>query len=258
MVLDGSGTSVVGWQNRPGARHSQGAAKRESGETGGDGDEIEDDADQLRAELRSPPVHMKCDGRVAGLAAQAAERPFDEAGLAGLTTDYEQAQQGLEQELAMEKQGASRRWACWARHAVAGPASAAHKWAKKAGMVKTRQVYKDGYWTTDPDQLINKEIERLKGLWGARAGTRTWDPGTVPLPPIDPQAIARAAARFPTRTSQTFDGFHVRHYARMSTPGLECLAISTRRSRGTEHFHLLFGSSSRASSQRSPRRGTVG
>eukprot|EP00972_Heterocapsa_arctica_P113311 16436455-Heterocapsa_arctica.AAC.1 len=45
------------------------------------------------------------------------------------------------------------------------------------------------------------------------------------LKPITPGMVRDAARRFPIKTAETYDGFHVRHWGLLSDEGLEVVAL---------------------------------
>ena len=68
-----------------------------------------------------------------------------------------------------------------------------------------------------PLDTLKRERARLMSIWGS--GPRPYQPFEAPkeafdlVAPISPATLARAARSFPTRTAQTFDGFHPKNFA---------------------------------------------
>ena len=123
------------------------------------------------------------------------------------------AQALVDRELRLESLVAAERWRTWARGAFEGGARQAHRWTRTPSGWLPRAVNHDGQETAFQHHALQAEAARLAGIWQRRDEEHVLPalpPGGVA--PITAQDVARASASFAAGASQTFDGFHVRHY----------------------------------------------
>eukprot|EP00959_Pyramimonas_sp_CCMP1952_P113824 2379844-Pyramimonas_sp.AAC.1 len=102
----------------------------------------------------------------------------------------------------------------------------AHRWTSKLTSWQPQRVWRPELQTFSgrPFELLQPEASRLAGLWQTTEQEQEFNLPSATrdcLEPITPGQIRSAAKRFPKSTSQTWDGFHPRHFAFLSNRVLE-------------------------------------
>ena len=120
----------------------------------------------------------------------------------------------MQEEQRRQKQELKEAWADWVRDSQAHRKGWAHKWT--AIQQNWRPLVAQHGFSGRPLDILMEESQRLQHIWGCREERAGWFEAPRDawreLPPIDVADFLKAAATFPCRSAQTWDGFHPRHY----------------------------------------------
>ncbi len=121
-----------------------------------------------------------------------------------------------------------RQWKAWLESDWASGARRAH--AATRLPVEWRPAVVDiggGRMSASPIDLLGSMRKKYVEYWDATddAFEYEWRGKCRPLDRLTPELLRAASLAFPRRTTMTYDGFHVRHFALVSDEGLELLSI---------------------------------
>jgi hypothetical protein len=140
----------------------------------------------------------------------------------------------LEDEFKKDRAGDDARWKSWVLEATRGGAGRAHKWSKLPQQWTPTSVRThEGKWSGQTSDLLAAEQQRLAAIWRpepavVKPGHKTEDllPHDIgSLQPITATMLREASNRFPIKTAETYDGFHVRHYGLLCDEALHTIAL---------------------------------
>ncbi len=127
-----------------------------------------------------------------------------------------------------DKVQAQERWRAWiAEGAEAGARNAHAAIRMPTQWCPTVAEESQHIYTSDPLKLLEAQRREYVEEWQAqdvpeaRNGWRAMQP----LPVMDAEHLRRTAAEVATRTTQTYDGFHPRHFSMLCAPALETLGV---------------------------------
>ncbi len=123
----------------------------------------------------------------------------------------------MDAERRQVQSGHMRAWKDWVREAGEKHRGWAHKWSNPGETWKPVKVGPEGTFTGRPRDMLESERTRLATVWGCSEKPRDWFEADVSsyraLPEITVDEFLRASRSFSAKTSQTWDGFHPRHYS---------------------------------------------
>ena len=80
--------------------------------------------------------------------------------------------------------------------------------------------------TAAPSEVLAREFDKLVDCWQAgECPNFVVTPDRASLPRLLPDQLDAAARRFSSSTSSTIDGWHPRHFALLTRPGLSVLGM---------------------------------
>ncbi len=126
----------------------------------------------------------------------------------------EMIQRAESTEQRLQRAGLHAAWKEWVSDSQAHRKGWAHKWTALRQHWRPR-VTQDGF-SGRPLDLLTEESERLQGIWECSDYRAGWfdapEDAWKELPPVTASDFIKAANTFPCRSSQTWDGFHPRHF----------------------------------------------
>ena len=139
----------------------------------------------------------------------------------------ERAEDHRDKELLADTRSATAKWKDWAKEALQGGASRAHKWSKLPEQWRPVQVSRKANFSSRPSAVLEGELERLEALWDSTdlpLEDWKWE-GELTLGEINPAEVRGAARSFPCSSCSTWDGFHPRHFAMLTDSQLQVIVL---------------------------------
>ncbi len=113
--------------------------------------------------------------------------------------------------------GHLRAWRDWIKEAGTSGRGWAHKWTNPGETWKPARVGPGDPFTGRPRDMLEREKARLSGVWECSETPRAWFQAELEfyraLPEFTVAEFIRASRSFSPKTSQTWSGFHPRHYS---------------------------------------------
>ena len=114
----------------------------------------------------------------------------------------------------------SEAWKAWVQEAGNVHLGWAHRWTAVKDLWRPQKASAALEFSGKPLDTLTQERDRLALVWGCT--TEPHELFNAPadqaglLSPITTDALSRAARSFPTRTAQSYDGFHPRHFTMLA------------------------------------------
>jgi hypothetical protein len=141
---------------------------------------------------------------------------------------YNHLESAIEEEKRQVRAGHLQAWRNWIREAGRSHKGWAHRWTGLKQHWQPVRAPPGADFSGRPLDMLQSERDRLGGIWECSEEPQEWfqapAESATQLEPMAPELLQRAAGSFPRKTSQTFDGFHPRHYALLSLDQLSVVA----------------------------------
>ena len=133
---------------------------------------------------------------------------------------YNHLESAIEEEKRQVRAGHLQAWRNWIREAGRSHKGWAHRWTALKQHWQPVRAPPGADFTGRPLDMLQSERDRLSGVWECSDEPQEWfqapAESATQLEKLAPELLQRAARSFPRKTSQTWDGFHPRHYALLS------------------------------------------
>jgi hypothetical protein len=114
----------------------------------------------------------------------------------------------------------SEAWKAWVQEEGKANLGWVHRWTALKDLWKPPPYKGHASFSGSPLETLTRERDRLAQVWGC--GEQQHEPYQAPpdeydkLQHITPDEAEKAARSFPSRTAQSYDGFHPKHYTMLS------------------------------------------
>ena len=137
----------------------------------------------------------------------------------------------IDHQARLDAKDSAERWRAWVRSQHVAGGAKLFKWTKMPEAWVPHSVQHGNATSAIPAHLLQAEASRLSALWQPNESGRSdaryilCHPHHLENLPFGTDDIRHISSTFSSKTSQTFDGFHVRQYSLLSHGGLECLGL---------------------------------
>ncbi len=145
---------------------------------------------------------------------------------------YADVGQAVDEEKTTIRGNQIEAWKAWVQEAGKERPGWAHRWTSVRDLWKPPKTGGPIEFSGQPLETLRQERDRLAQVWGCEDERQPLFEAPEDqfgrLEPISPDVLATAARSFPSRTSQSYDGFHPRHYTMLAAEQREVLVAILR------------------------------